>query len=74
MPGYKKHYRLHMSSILHPPDFAAFLLLQRIGSCLAKARQQIRYHIPVDCNHNLINHIYNKILDRDWFSVHLFVT
>ena len=27
MPGYKKHNRLRMSSILHPPDFASFSLL-----------------------------------------------
>ena len=41
MPGYKKHNRLRMSSILHPTDFAYFLLLWRIGSCLAGARQQL---------------------------------
>ena len=40
MPGYKKHNRMRMSSILHPTDFAFISLLQRIDSCLARARQQ----------------------------------
>ena len=26
------------------------------------------------CGNNNSNHIYNKILDRDWFSARLFVT
>ena len=40
MPGYKKHNRLRMSSVLHLTDFAFFSLLYRIGSCLARAPQQ----------------------------------
>ena len=41
MPRYKKHNRLSMSSILHLTDFAFFSVLQRIGCCLARARQLI---------------------------------
>ena len=52
-PDIKTHNRLRMFSILHPTDFAFFSLLQRIGSCLARARQQIlsstlAYYVPVN--------------------------
>ena len=34
----------------------------------------INYQNIFDEDYYLTNHIYNKILDRDWFSTRLFVT
>ena len=47
------------------------LLEMLMGDPLEKKKQRWRQYIITNI---ITNRIYNKILDRDWFSVRLFVT